>query len=244
MSINFEINKEFNGIEIKFSEKPTQAVLKKLKELGFRWHPQKCVWYAKNTDERLAFAQKIQNNDEYEQMTLFSTAEEKPQTDEPKAEPKVVKAETKKAVKEPKKDVKKATTTKAKAETKKETPKTETKKDNIIEFAKARPDIKVRMAINENATLEQCQEKINKEKAVYIDSDSTFVLDGLLEMCKVNPNFRNNFMRENKTYSGAFAYFMNLARQGYAHNYDGVAFLDNNLALGMAMDYFNMIDEQ
>lgn len=59
------------------------------------------------------------------------------------------------------------------------------------------------MELSESHTIEECIEKINKEKEIFKDSDSTFVLDGILEMCKVNPNFRNNFMREEKTFSGA-----------------------------------------
>lgn len=233
MSILFNINKELNGIEIQFSEKPTAEVLGKLKQLGFRWNPKKFVWYAKNTEERLEFAKSIQKEDKFEQITLFPVAEE-PKADKPK-----------KATEKPKASKTTKATTKA-TETAKNEPKKATekpKKDNVIEFAKARPDIKVRMALDESATLEDCIAKIEKEKAVFKDSDSTFVLDGLLEMCKVNENFRNNFMQENKTYSGAFKYFMGLARKGFAHTFNGVAYMDNNLALGFAMDYYNMIEE-
>ena len=56
MSITYELNEKYDGIEIKFSEKPTAQVLSRLKELGFKWHPGKGVWYAKNTDVRLEFA--------------------------------------------------------------------------------------------------------------------------------------------------------------------------------------------
>lgn len=238
MSITYEMNEKYDGIEIKFSEKPTSQVLSRLKELGFKWHPGKCVWYAKNTDVRLEFAKSIMNEKTYEQMSLFNM-------DEVKEEPKK-KAEPKKA--EPKKTVQKKAETKKsevkpKAEQKKdsENPKIQ-KSDNIIEFAKARPDIKVRMDLSESHTIEECIEKVNKEKAIFKDSDSTFVLDGILEMCKVNPNFRNNFMREEKTFSGAFQYFMDLARKGYAHKFNNVAYMDNNLALGFAMDYYNMVD--
>lgn len=238
MSITYELNKKYDGIEIKFSEKPTAQVLSRLKELGFKWHPGKGVWYAKNTDVRLEFAKSIMNEKTYKQMSLFNM-------DEVKEEPKK-KAEPKKA--EPKKTVQKKAETKKsevkpKAEQKKDSEKPKIQKsDNIIELAKARPDIKVRMDLSESHTIEECIEKINKEKAIFKDSDSTFVLDGILEMCKVNPNFRNNFMREEKTFSGAFQYFMDLARKGYAHKFNNVAYMDNNLALGFAMDYYNMVD--
>lgn len=233
MSITYELNEKYDGIEIKFSEKPTTQVLSRLKELGFKWHPGKCVWYAKNTDVRLEFAKSIMNEKTYEQMSLFNM-------DEVKEEPKE-KAEPKKA--EQKKTDPKKSEVKPKSEPKKSSEKPKIQKsDNIIEFAKARPDIKVRMDLSESHTIEECIEKINKEKAIFKDSDSTFVLDGILEMCKVNPNFRNNFMREEKTFSGAFQYFMDLARKGYAHKFNNVAYMDNNLALGFAMDYYNMVD--
>lgn len=233
MSITYELNEKYDGIEIKFSEKPTTQVLSRLKELGFKWHPGKCVWYAKNTDVRLEFAKSIMNEKTYEQMSLFNM-------DEVKEEPKE-KAEPKKE--EQKKTDPKKSEVKPKSEPKKSSEKPKIQKsDNIIEFAKARPDIKVRMDLSESHTIEECIEKINKEKAIFKDSDSTFVLDGILEMCKVNPNFRNNFMREEKTFSGAFQYFMDLARKGYAHKFNNVAYMDNNLALGFAMDYYNMVD--
>lgn len=231
MSITYELNEKYDGIEIKFSEKPTEQVLSRLKELGFKWHPGKGVWYAKNTEARLEFAKSIMNERTYEQLSLFNM-------DEVKEEPKK-KTTPKKA--EPKKVETKKSEVKPKSEQKEEKPKAQ-KSNNIIELAKARPDIKVRMDLSESHTIEECIEKINKEKAIFKDSDSTFVLDGILEMCKVNPNFRNNFMREEKTFSGAFQYFMDLARKGYAHKFNNVAYMDNNLALGFAMDYYNMVD--
>ena len=53
------LNQELNGIEIKFECKPLQTTLEGLKKLGFRWHKQKKLWYAKNTPERLELAQAI-----------------------------------------------------------------------------------------------------------------------------------------------------------------------------------------
>ena len=59
MNATFSINPEFAGIEITFPEKPGSAVLESLKNLGFRWHRVKKLWYAKETAERLAFASSI-----------------------------------------------------------------------------------------------------------------------------------------------------------------------------------------
>ena len=47
------LNQEHNGIEIKFPEKPSRDTLDALKALGFRWHRQKALWYAKQTAERM-----------------------------------------------------------------------------------------------------------------------------------------------------------------------------------------------
>lgn len=238
MSITFEINKELNGIEIKFSEKPTSEVLAKMKALGFRWNPKKCVWYAKDTEERRQFAESIKETTVYEQISLFPTVAEEPGT---KEEPKVDK---------PKEEPKKNTTSKDLPKDKdlsieeiaSKARKVKPKDDNkIIEFAKARPKVQVRFT-DGNATYEECVEKVKKEKDIYKDSSSHYVLEGLLKMCEVNQNFRNNFMREDKSYGGAFTYFSNLARQGYAHKVNGVSYMDDDLALGMAMDYYNSID--
>lgn len=59
------LNQELNGIEIRFDAKPLQATLDGLKKLGFRWHRQKKLWYAKQTPERLELAQAIANGEDY-----------------------------------------------------------------------------------------------------------------------------------------------------------------------------------
>lgn len=53
------LNTNLNGIELGFDNIPTQAIRNSLKELGFRWHNVKKVWYAKQTDERLNFAKSL-----------------------------------------------------------------------------------------------------------------------------------------------------------------------------------------
>lgn len=57
--ITVELNEEFNGIEIRFSEKPEPEVIAKLKAHSFRWHMRKKMWYAKQTPSRLDFANKL-----------------------------------------------------------------------------------------------------------------------------------------------------------------------------------------
>ncbi len=56
------INNQFNGIELTFESKPTSEVRDSLKNLGFRWHGVKKLWYAKNTEERMALALELSKN--------------------------------------------------------------------------------------------------------------------------------------------------------------------------------------
>ena len=53
----YRLNEEKNGIEIVFEAKPAEDIREALKASGFRWG--RGYWYAKQTPERLALAQKI-----------------------------------------------------------------------------------------------------------------------------------------------------------------------------------------
>jgi len=53
------INQELNGIELSFDSKPCADVLEAVKGQGFKWHRVKKIWYAKQTAERLTFAQTL-----------------------------------------------------------------------------------------------------------------------------------------------------------------------------------------
>ena len=59
MTATVTLNNDLNGIEISFDAKPNVDILKTIKELGFRWHNKKKIWYAKQTDERITKAQEI-----------------------------------------------------------------------------------------------------------------------------------------------------------------------------------------
>ena len=63
------LNNELNGIEIKFTEKPSSETLEALKTNGFHWHRVKKLWYAKNTPERLQIAQTVANGGAVEVTT-------------------------------------------------------------------------------------------------------------------------------------------------------------------------------
>lgn len=56
-------NKEFNGIEIYFNEKPQQNIITALKDHYFRWHNLKKCWYAKNTEKNINFIKSLTNNE-------------------------------------------------------------------------------------------------------------------------------------------------------------------------------------
>jgi hypothetical protein len=53
------LNQELNGIELSFASKPDKATLDSIKAQGFRWNGKKCVWYAKQTADRMTFAESL-----------------------------------------------------------------------------------------------------------------------------------------------------------------------------------------
>ena len=57
--VKVELNDQFNGVEVSFKTKPNNSIIDELKKYGFRWHNTKKLWYAKQTDERIKFAQSI-----------------------------------------------------------------------------------------------------------------------------------------------------------------------------------------
>ena len=58
----FEINynKELNGIEVKFAERPIKEMLDILKSYHFHWHREKKLWYAKLTPEKEKLVKELQ----------------------------------------------------------------------------------------------------------------------------------------------------------------------------------------
>lgn len=57
--VTVTLNEEKNGIEVSFESKPAPEVLAQIKAHGFRWFQPKKVWIAKQTPERLEFAQSL-----------------------------------------------------------------------------------------------------------------------------------------------------------------------------------------
>ena len=52
-ALRVEFNAEFDGIEVYFPSRPSQATRDALKAAGYRWHSIKKCWYAKRTEEHL-----------------------------------------------------------------------------------------------------------------------------------------------------------------------------------------------
>ena len=117
------------------------------------------------------------------------------------------------------------------------------KDDKIIKFPTEKPKIVPLPASNEKHDYNEVCEKLNKEREIFKDFDSQYVIDGLLKAAKDDANLRANIMREDKSYTGAFEYFANKAREGYCVKYGNVSYLDNDMALELAIDYFNMESE-
>ena len=59
-ALRVEFNTEFDGIEVYFPSKPSQATRDALKAAGYRWHSVKKCWYAKNTEAHLQALRKIE----------------------------------------------------------------------------------------------------------------------------------------------------------------------------------------
>lgn len=56
MNATMTMNNAKQGIEIRFDGKPDGSIIGSLKDNGFRWSPKQKMWYAKQSEDRLAFA--------------------------------------------------------------------------------------------------------------------------------------------------------------------------------------------
>lgn len=90
-----------------------------------------------------------------------------------------------------------------------------------------------------NRTYGECVVKIQKESETFIDGNSQYVLNGIRELCKADQDFRNNFMREDKTFGGFLEYMFNAGMNGYYIQYGNQTWLDTDLSLALAIDYYN-----
>lgn len=77
VTASFTLNDEHNGIEISFNGKPAQETIDQLKVNGFRWHRFKKVWYAKQSSDRLTFAESLCKAEEKEEVEAITPNNEK-----------------------------------------------------------------------------------------------------------------------------------------------------------------------
>lgn len=61
-NIKIIYNDELNGIEISFSDKPEQEIIEHLKLNKFRWSRAKKIWYAKQNEKTISFANSLQSS--------------------------------------------------------------------------------------------------------------------------------------------------------------------------------------
>lgn len=151
---------------------------------------------------------------------------------------KVCKAELDKRAKRPVGTTENEDKTKGKEEPKKSEPKivtfpTEDKKPKIIP-----------LHTEGERTYGECVAKAQKEMEMFKDEDSQYVLTGLIELAKVDQDFRNNFMREDKNYGEFMEYMFKAAQNGYCVKYGNVGWLSRDLGLALAIDYYNNDSEK
>lgn len=117
-------------------------------------------------------------------------------------------------------------------------------KAKVYQFPNKKPDIIKLDKGSATATYEDCEHKLKEEAKVFVDSDSQYVIEGILELCKVDADFRSNVMREDKTYGGFMEFMFKAAKDGYCIRYGNVGWLDRDLGLELAIDYYNADTEK
>lgn len=132
--------------------------------------------------------------------------------------------------------------TKPQTVSEKATPKAEKKKEEakIIPFPTEdkKPQI-IPLKTEGESTYGECAAKLLMETKELQDADNRYVITGLLELLKIDGDFRNNFMRKEKSYAGFEEYMFDAVQKGYCGRKGNMAWLDKDSALGLAIDYFN-----
>lgn len=118
-------------------------------------------------------------------------------------------------------------------------------KPKVVQFPTEDKKPKIIKLVTEgDRTYGECVVKLQKEAEQFKDSDSEYVIAGLIELCKVDSDFRNNLMREDKSYGGFMEYMFKAAQSGYCVKYGNVGWIDRDTALGLAIDYYNHDSEK
>lgn len=115
--------------------------------------------------------------------------------------------------------------------------------EKIVEFPGAKPKIKPLAKSAESHTYEECEKKILEETKAFTDEDNRFVIQGILDKCKEDADFRNNVCLKEKTYLGFMQYMMDAAANGYCIMLGKTkGMLTKEKALDLAYDYYNMLE--
>lgn len=115
--------------------------------------------------------------------------------------------------------------------------------EKIVEFPGAKPKIKPLAKSSENHTYEECEKKILEETKAFTDEDNRFVIQGILDKCKEDADFRNNVCLKEKSYLGFMQYMMDAAANGYCIMLGKTkGMLTKEKALDLAYDYYNMLE--
>lgn len=107
----------------------------------------------------------------------------------------------------------------------------------IIKFPSKKPTLE-KAATTGNASYDDCAKKMNAERVHFKGNDNDYVINGVLEYCEVDAVFRNNLMRDSRTYAGFMEYMSKCASDGYCYRNGNVGTMDNDMALGLAIDYY------
>ncbi|KND06199.1 hypothetical protein CHCC20491_1837 [Bacillus paralicheniformis] len=74
-AVTYTLNEEKNGVEIRFSSKPSEEVREQMKAAGFRWSRYSKCWYAKQSDSTISLAKKLSSHDLKSQENAFEYPE-------------------------------------------------------------------------------------------------------------------------------------------------------------------------
>ena len=78
MDVTMRLNDEKEGVELKFTEKPSEGIMASLRIAGFRWSRPKRLWYAKQNERTIAFAKKLCGKEDISTVDFQETLAETP----------------------------------------------------------------------------------------------------------------------------------------------------------------------
>lgn len=84
--------------------------------------------------------------------------------------------------------------------------------------------------------MQKVVEKLENERKVFTDTDSCYVIDGLIEAAKKDITLAKAILLPEKSYEKAFRYFYKKCNK-YGVTHDQVTYLDNKIALDLSIQY-------